>query len=420
VKVAHVVHQYPPTHVGGTELYTQSLSRALVERGHEVGVFCRESRPGVGSEQATEGGVQVVRMWAGIPSASRRFLTTFSDRAASQLFEQFLDKTQPGIVHIQHLMGLPVDLVQLMRVRGIPFVITLHDYWWVCANAQLITNYSRALCDGPRLYLNCACCVLARALEGPGRPQANGCPRWSVAPALSLLLAWRGYLLRAALREARCLIAPSRFVEQWYYSHGVQEGRIEQIPHGLDVPPRLPDDREVSAPVRLAYIGGLSWQKGVHIIVDAVAGLNARLSIAGDPSFDPDYVASLKTEAPENVRFVGRLSRQQVRELLSQSHAVLVPSLWHETFSLIAHESFAAGVPVVASRVGALVDAVRDGEDGLLVTPGDVEAWREALRRLVDDPDRLAKLHSSVRPPMGLSEHVERVERLYGACAAQR
>jgi glycosyltransferase involved in cell wall biosynthesis len=419
VRIAQLVHQYPPSYVGGTELYTQSLSRALVERGHDVAVFCRESAPGVGSERAVEEGVLVVRMWADTPSASRRFLSTFGDRAASRLFEQFLDDVQPDIVHIQHLMGLPVNSIQRLRQRRIPFVITLHDYWWVCANAQLITNYSGALCDGPRFYLNCACCALARARERPGHPQASGCHLWPVAPALAPLLAWRGHLLHAALRQAQRLIAPSRFVQRWYNSQGVRRGSVECISHGVDRPHRLTDHREASTPLQLAYVGGLSWQKGVHIVVDAAAGLNAGLNIAGDESFDPDYVASLKAGAPANVHFLGRLSRHQVWKLLSRSHAVLIPSLWHETFSMIAHESFAAGVPVIASRVGALADAVCDGENGLLVAPGDVEAWRGALRGLVDDPDLLAKLQVRVQPPMGLSEHVDRVERLYGACAAQ-
>jgi len=420
VRVVQVVHQYPPSHVGGTELYTQAVSRALAGRGHEVTVFCRESRPGVGAERATEDGVRVVRMWAGTPGASRRFLATFGDRTATQFLEQSLDRTQPNIVHIQHLMGLPLDLITCLRERDIPFVITLHDYWWRCANAQLITNYSGALCDGPRAYLNCACCALARARERPGRPQASGCRLWPVAPALAPVLAWRGHVLRRTLQQARRLIAPSRFVEQWYRSQGVGQSSIECIPHGVDVPRGLPDRREVSTPLLLAYVGGLSWQKGVHVVVDAVTGLKVHLSVAGDESVDPEYVATLKERAAANVRFLGRLDRQQVWELLSRSRAVLIPSLWHETFSLIAHESFAAGVPVIASRVGALADAVCDGEDGLLVMPGGVEEWRSALRRLVDESDLLPKLQSNVRPPMGLDEHVDRLERLYEAARRKR
>jgi len=420
VRVAQVVHQYPPSHVGGTELYTQSLSRALVERGHEVSVFCRESAPGVGAQEAIEDGVRVLRMWVGMLSAGRRFRATFGDGVVAQRFERFLETAQPDIVHIQHLMGLPVDLVACLDERCIPFVVTLHDYWWVCANAQLITNYSGALCDGPRAYLNCACCALARARQAPDRLPGGGCRLWPLAPALAPLLAWRGHLLRSALRGAQRLIAPSQHVQQWYCSHGLRQVIIERIPHGLDVPPELRGTREVSLPLRLAYIGGLSWQKGVHVLVDAVAGLNVQLHIAGDEAFDPPYVATLKAHAPENVRFLGRLGRQQVWELLSQSHALLVPSLWHETFSLIAHEAFAAGVPVIASRVGALAEAVRDGEDGLLVAPGDAVAWRAALARLVEEPGLLAKLQSSVRPPMGLSEHVHHVEGVYAACTAEQ
>ena len=419
MRVVQVVHQYPPSHVGGTELYTQSVSRALAGRGHQVTVFCRESRPRGGLEDAIEEGVHVLRMWSGTPGPARRFLATFGDRAARQFFEQSLDRIQPDIVHIQHLMGLPVALIQCLRRRDIPFVVTLHDYWWLCANAQLITNYSGALCEGPRAYLNCACCVLARARERPGRAQASGCSLWPVAPALTPLLAWRGHLLRGALRQAQRLIVPSRFVERWYRSQGVGQGSIECIPHGVDVPRCLPDHRGAPAPLQLAYVGGLSWQKGVHVVVDAVTGLNVQLSVAGDESFDPYYVASLRERAAANVHFLGRLSCQQVWELLSRSHAVLIPSLWHETFSLIAHESFAAGVPVIASRVGALADAISDGGDGLLVMPGDDEAWRSALRRLVDESDLLPKLRSNVRPPMGLDEHVDRLERLYQACQAR-
>jgi glycosyltransferase involved in cell wall biosynthesis len=70
-------------------------------------------------------------------------------------------------------------------------------------------------------------------------------------------------------------------------------------------------------------------------------------------------------------------------------------------------------VPVVASRLGALTEAVRDGVDGLLVPPGDSPAWQAALQQLVDEPERLAHLRANVKPPMTLKEHTEHVESLY-------
>ena len=98
---------------------------------------------------------------------------------------------------------------------------------------------------------------------------------------------------------------------------------------------------------------------------------------------------------------------------MAQVDGVVVPSLWYETFSLIAHEAFAAGLPVIASDLGALAEVVRDGVDGLLVPPGDVAAWRAALQRLIDDPHLLSNLRANVVPPMTLEEHVDRLESLY-------
>ena len=90
--------------------------------------------------------------------------------------------------------------------------------------------------------------------------------------------------------------------------------------------------------------------------------------------------------AGPRVRFMGELSREQVWGCLAKVDVLVVPSLWYEAFSLIAHEAFLAGIPVIASRLGALAEVVQDGVDGLLVPPSDVSAWTATLQRLVDEP----------------------------------
>jgi glycosyltransferase involved in cell wall biosynthesis len=98
--------------------------------------------------------------------------------------------------------------------------------------------------------------------------------------------------------------------------------------------------------------------------------------------------------------------------VLSQVDLLTVPSLWHETFSLVTHEAFAAGVPVIASRVGAMSEAVQDGVNGLLLPPGDVNAWQVALQRLVNEPGLIEGLRTNVHPPLTLDAHVQRLESL--------
>lgn len=411
MRILHLVHQYMPEYVGGTEFYTQWLAHELSRREHQTTIFYRRSAKGTGQEHRMEQDVHVWAAWAGTLNPIRRFSVTFGDPPIERAFERILEETRPDLVHVQHLMGLPTALLRPIRQRDLPFVVTLHDYWWVCANAQLLTNYSQQVCDGPRAYLNCARCALARV----DRPWL-----WPLLPLMAGPLAWRNHSLQRAMMAADKLIAPTEFVCRWYIAHGVPADKLVMIPHGLPLPARIPQARcESDDPVRFAYIGGLSWQKGIHTIVEAFGGIRGpgELWIAGDESFDPNYVAQLRTQAAPNVRFLGRLTREQVWETLAQADVVLVPSLWYETFSFIVSEAFAASVPVVASRLGPLADRVCDGVDGLLMPPGDVDAWRTALQRLIDEPDLLARLRANVRPPMTLTEHVDQIESLYANIA---
>jgi glycosyltransferase involved in cell wall biosynthesis len=407
LRILHVVHQYSPEFTGGTEIYTQTLASAQVGNGHQVNVFYRSFQAGRSAGHRVENDIGV--WWAGDQQIgpARRFLATLRDPALVDAFKQTLQQTAPELVHIQHMMGLPLDLLDIIEQRGVPYVVTLHDYWWVCANAQLLTNYSHKICDGPALCANCARCALARI----GAPAL-----WPAIPGLAAALARRRQLLGRVLHRASGLIAPSRFVKDWYAAHGFPAERISVVPHGIDVPAQQPRrSRRTDDPVRFAVIGGLAWQKGLHVALEAFRQVQApaELWIAGDESAAPEYTRQLRAQAPAGVRFLGSLTHGQVWETLGQIDVLLVPSLWHETFSLIAHEALAAGIPVVVSNAGALTEAVRDGVNGVLVPPGEVDAWRRALERLAGDPGRIAGLNGDDRRPISVAEHVARIEDVY-------
>jgi len=407
VRILHVVHQYPPDDLGGTELSTQQVARELARRGHAVGVLYRRSAPGEGMAERLEGGVRVWAVWSGIWSPARRFRATFWEPAIARMFDQVLKAFQPDLVHLQHLMGWPVVVVEALRRARIPYLVTLRDYWWVCANAQRITNYDRKPCEGPWGYVNCARCAIARA----GAPWG-----WAVFPALVGLMGGRVRLLQRVLRGAALLIAPSAFIQRWYAAWGLSDGRMVVLPHGFEAQPEATQALGVpSPPLRVAYIGGLAWAKGVHVLVEAFRGLEGRaeLWVIGDDRSEPGYGAGLRARAGPGVRFWGRLPHEAVRELLRTIHVVAVPSLWDEPFARVVSEAFAAGVPVLVSDRGALPERVRHGVDGWVLPAGDVAAWREALRRLIEEPEELARLRAGVRPPMTLTEHVNQLEDLY-------
>ena len=412
MRVLNIVHQYPPEFVGGTELYTQTVARSLTARGNAVSVFCPSGQAGDPARavvSSDEEGVRVHRVPLGPRSANAKFLDIFTQHTLSAALAAVLQQEHPDLVHIQHLMGLPARLIDKVALAGIPFIVTLHDYWYGCANAQLLTNTRQEICAGPHWWINCGQCAVARA----------GHPDWRVlAPAIAPLLGYRHWLLRRVLTRATWLIAPTEFVGETYRQLGAPADRIQVIPHGIEVPSDLPAAQPRSPGVlRVAYIGGLAWQKGVHVLIEAVNGLPAeeiQLSIYGNTAAFPDYAAALKRLVSHpHIDFAGHLPRSRLWITLRSVDVVVVPSLWYEASPLIIQEAFAAGVPVITSNLGALRELVHDHLDGLLVTAGDPIAWRAALHRCATEPGLLPRLRQGIRPVRSMDEHLADLEALY-------
>lgn len=409
MRILHVLHQYLPEEIGGTELYTRTLSQKQAARGHAVAIFVPAKLSADWPEPGLEDGVRVYRF----PNAARegleRFRSTFVNKPLKRGFEEVLGLEGPDIVHIQHLMGLPLTLVKNLVNVGIPYVLTLHDYWSICANAQLLTNYDNSLCSGPKWWVNCSRCALARL-------DLRSMQLFS--PLIAPVFAWRDYLTRKLLEQATWLVAPTPFVGDIYRQHGINASKIKIIPHGIETPSTNVVRRDpVISQLQVAYIGGLSWQKGVHILIDAFNRLphsGARLHIWGDPKPFPSYVNELGEMANHpGIEFMGPLDRKSLWNALSGHDVVVVPSLWYETSSLIIQEAFAAGVPVVASKMGALKMRVNDGVDGILVPPGDPEALSEVLINMMNKPELLLHLRSGIQPVDTISDHMTQMEELY-------
>jgi glycosyltransferase involved in cell wall biosynthesis len=413
MRLLHVVHQYPPDYLGGTELYTQSLARRQAEAGHDVAVFAPVPHPqGPDLPRAeVEAGVRVYRAPAGPRSATALFLATFAAPILGRAFRQLLALEKPDLVHIQHVMGLPAALARSIRAAGIPYLVTLHDYYYLCANAQLLTNYDQTVCPGPRWWLNCGRCALARAGHDRLAP---------LAPAVAPLMALRHRQLARLLAHAAHIIAPTHFVASTYGGMGIAPGQMTVVPHGLALSPGKPIDRPArpaGAPLSVIFFGSLAWQKGVHTLVAAVNRLPAgtvRLSIFGNENVFPDYVAALKAMARHPaITFGGPLDRAALWQALAAADVAVVPSLWYEVSPLVINEAFAAGLPIVASDLGGLAELIADGRDGLLVPPGDDLALANALQSLHRHPDLLAHLRAGIRPVPTLADHHDAVIAIY-------
>jgi glycosyltransferase involved in cell wall biosynthesis len=186
------------------------------------------------------------------------------------------------------------------------------------------------------------------------------------------------WLARRVLSKARLVIAASNDLAERARALGAREVRV--IPSGVELPERVGIEAD---PAEVLYAGRLSPEKGVLELLEATEGLN--LVVAGD--------GPLRDRIPSASGFV---SHDELEQLYARAAVVACPSR-REGFGVVCLEAMAHGRPVVATRVGGLLDLVVDGETGIVVPPRDPAALRSALERLLADPDLRRKLGSAGR-----------------------
>jgi glycosyltransferase involved in cell wall biosynthesis len=415
MRILLVSHKYPPYSLGGVEVYAHNLARAL-RTGHQVAIFFRHDSgdgPPFAEHNGESEGVLTRRVSCNpsglAASVAGEFVDTFLNRQIEDSFGRFLTQVKPDLIHIQHVMALSARLLPLARQAGVPVILTLHDYWFICGNSQLIWPDAQT-CQGKAWGMNCVRCAAAARFPSP-------LVHW-LRPALAPLFLARDWVVRRAALLADQFLAPSRFLIDQYLAASFPAERFLYLENGLPTEPirRIPW-RPSDGPLRVTFLGSLAWQKGVHILAQAFSGLPpgaARLRIWGDPAVFPAYVDQIRQllTHPE-AQLMGCIANERVGEVLADSDVMVVPSLWYENSPVVIQEARAAGVPVVAADHGALAEKVRHGVDGLSFPPGDVDALRRTLQRLLDEPDLLPCLRANVPAPMDMAEHVQRLEEVY-------
>jgi len=446
MNIVQVAHGYPPYSLAGVEIYTRWFALAQAAH-HEVRVFTARQDPGLEDLTLHE------EVLDGLPVTA--LINNFADYdpilevkhdAIADRFGAFLDRERPDLVHFQHLIKLSTTLLDACRARAIPSVVTLHDFWFLCPLISLLQR-NLEVCPAPGDLGGCTRCEVATSylnreeagtyyLAGMLEPMMEP-GKWAALagihadrfdpiypadqPAGPAAATLRIGLIRRFMRDrfdlADGLASPSRFLKNTLEQHGLAPGRIRHLPYGIDTsavagcdtPPPPP-------PLRVLFLGTTNKHKGTHVLVEAANRLRhlpIEVDILGttpDEKYDR-YLRGLATSP--RIAFGGRYDWTDLRRLLGTHHVMVMPSIWYENYPIVIRESFAAGVPVVASDLGAIPEAVRNERDGLLFAPGDANTLAACLERLLTEPELLTRLRAGIQPVLRIEEHVPRYETLY-------
>jgi glycosyltransferase involved in cell wall biosynthesis len=167
----------------------------------------------------------------------------------------------------------------------------------------------------------------------------------------------------------------------------------------------------------VGYVGALMPHKGAHVAVEAfreIPATTARLKLWGDENADLVYVGRLRARAnPESTEFLGRFDSAERAAVLGAVDVLLIPSVGLESFGIVAHEAMAAGVPVIASRLGALAELGLDDGCGATFAPGDHDALRNLILEVAADRSILERWRRHLTVPTTVEAHAAAVEDVY-------
>jgi glycosyltransferase involved in cell wall biosynthesis len=406
MRILMVAQFYPPLS-GGIERHVQNLSKALVDRGHHVAVATLW-HPGLCDYEDTDG-ITVYRIHGSMQRIGKLFTSQrhhsppFPDPETTLALWKIVIRERPDIVHVHDWMGrsyLPVKPISHAK-----FVRTLHDCELTCAQMRF-TYMDTELCPGPRLQ-RCLRCTRNHygGLKGP----------------ITLISNWVFGKLEKQAVDAYIPV-----------SHAVQQanGLVESAASVQVIPNFIPDNlaaeqadkqderlAQLPSEPYILQVGDLVQDKGIEVLLKAYALLQADSPVQPVP---PLVLIGRSVERsphiPPSITVIPNLPHALVMEAWRRCLFGTVASTCLDASPTVTLEAMSCNRPVIGSRIGGIADQIEEGVSGLLVPPGDAEALKIAMARLVCEPDlreSLARAASRRVVDFQACQVVNRIEALY-------
>lgn len=443
---------YPPDQVGGTEVFVEGLVDQLQLAGYRCHVayldtFEDAKAPPIRLTDRSHHGtpVHVVQAnHAHFPNLHAEDVPE-ARKAVLEGFDRVVSTVRPDLVHLHPLvLGFESYLVEHLKSRGLPVILTFHSSTTSCARGDLV-YLGRQTCDGKILPSRCADCwyhsrgvpsvvsVPLSRMPLPVLRAGETLARWlpggrRLASVLRVpgMIAGIGRAWERAMGGADAVVAVCHWVREVLLCNGVPADKITLSRHGLrpiPVPEVMPPR---TTEVKFGYVGRISVEKGIKVLVDALRGIprevpfifefcSATFAAARPSSGAWELCERIRqaAAADDRIRILGAVPTEQLPVVLASWDALVVPSLWFESGPQVVYESFSVQTPVIGSDRGGIPELVTHGKTGFLVPPDDVQALRQALVDAARDPAPLRQLRNNIGPVRTTRDLAEDMHRLY-------
>ena len=339
---------------GGEDAVVQAESTLLARMGHEVEIWEESNESIVGIANACKTGL----------ACAYSFRHAREARARIRRF-------QPDLAHVHNFFPqISPSIHRSCYAAGIPVVQTLHNFRLLCPTATLYRD------GGP-----CEDCC-GRAFPWPGVLhrcyRENSAATLAVAGMLSVhrvFGTWR--------RSVSRYVALTEFARRKFIAGGLPAERIVVKPNFVDPDPGMGCGDGGFA----LFVGRLTEEKGIGVLLAAwrlLAG-GLKLRIIGDGPLAAMVADAAASDSA--IAWLGARGPDEVGRSMREATVLIVPSMWYEGFPLVIVEAFAAGLPVIASRLGSMEELVADGLTGRLFAAGDPHSLTSAVHWIFSHPE---------------------------------
>ncbi|MDX2149901.1 MAG: glycosyltransferase family 4 protein [Bryobacteraceae bacterium] len=362
---------------GGAENFIRSTIELCRQHGLAVESFCCNSN----------------ELGGGIRAHLEAGMRAFYSPPTVRLFEEAVERFGPDVVHLHDLFPLiPPQILGVCRRRKIPVVMSAEHYRLTC---PIATHFR----DGKV----CTQCTGGREHWAVLHNCRGSVPESAIVAVYNKLESQ----FRVFTGQVDHFIAPSNFAREWLMQHlPITEERITTI----EPFPEVPDEpADAGTGSYVGFAGRFVPEKGIDVVIEAARETGIPFHLSRHESY------LVRVDLPPSAEVVVTRTRDDLRQFFRGARMMVFPSIWFETFGLSGAEAMSHGIPLVASRIGALAELVRDGVDGLLFEPGNARDLAAKVRLLWEDPELSRRLGRAARERVVRHWHPEvHIQRLRG------
>lgn len=388
---------------GGADAYFLDLGKMLEQAGHEVAYFSMHHPKNNESRWQKYFVKEVdytVRDWPlGEFVKAGKFIYSFE---AKIKIRKLLTDFKPDLVHLNNIYHqLSTSILYELKKYPAPKIMTLHDFKLICPNYKLFTQGEICeRCYKHKYYQ----AILHKCLQDSVAS--------SVLAAVEMYWAKAGQIYENVVD---CFVSPSAFLAKKIKDWQVNVKRFEIMPNFVNLNDFLP---EYTAGEYYLYFGRLDQEKGLADLVNTFKGLpGLALKIAGTGPMEASLKEMVKAQSINNIEFVGFKEKNQLRQLIKNCRAVLVPSIMHDVYPYSVLEAQAMGKAVIASKRGGIPEMVEHEKNGYLYEPetqNDLKSRIEQAEREVDNLSEFGKrARQRVEKENDSEKYLQKITQLY-------